>query len=401
MTLILSNAEVAQAATMAECVDAIEDAFVEVGRGWAMSDPRIDRHMPTSKEAIAQELGIPVEQLENKILNERLAKEAYVEPEAFNAPLTYMFKTMFGAIHKTGIAAVRTSSEVLSMPVIDGKMRYCKIPTGPGGRYTSLIQLFSARTGQLLCIMPDGYIQRNRVVATGAVGTKHLARKNATKVGILGSGMMAGGSLEATLVVRPGIQLVKLFSPNPEHRAVFARHWGERLGIDVIAVDSPEAAMRDVDIAIGATNAVTPVLHGEWLVPGTHLNSTTPGETDEACHTRAHVRIMTWWSHGDRYGVSDYVLPAAPHAHAKQYTRDQKDACRWGANSPEWPTGQLADLLVGKAIGRTSPEQITFHINGSAGVQFAALGGKILENARKKHLGHEVPTDWFLEELHP
>ena len=49
---------------------------------------------------------------------------------------------------------------------------------------------------------------------------------------------------------------------------------------------------------------------------------------------------------------------------------------------------------------RKSPEQITFHIN-SAGVQFAALGGKILENARRNGLGHEVPTDWFLEELHP
>lgn len=400
MTLILNNAEVAQAVTMAECVDAIEDAFMEVGRGWAMSDPRIDRHMPTSKEAIAKELGVPVDQLEYKILNERIAKDAYVEPEAFSAPLIYMFKTMFGAIHKTGIAAVRTSSEVLSMPVINGNLRYCKIPTGPGGRYTSLIQLFSARTGQLLCIMPDGYIQRNRVVATGAVGTKYLARKDAKRVGILGSGMMAGGSLEATLVVRPGIEHVKVFSPNAKHREAFVERWRKQTGIDVAGVESAEAAMRDVDIAIGATNVFTPVLRGEWVAPGTHINSTTPGETDEACHRRADVRIMTWFSHGDRFGVTDYTLPAAPQAHARIFSEGRESA-PWALNSPQWPMAELADLLVSKVSGRTSPAQITLHINGSAGVQFAALGGKILENARKMGLGHEVPTDWFLEELHP
>ncbi|MBI5909057.1 MAG: ornithine cyclodeaminase family protein [Betaproteobacteria bacterium] len=402
MTLILNNTEVAKAVTMAECVDAIEDAFKEVGRGWAMSDPRIDRHMPTSKEAIAQELGIPVDQLEHKILNERIAKDAYVEPEAFGAPLIYMFKTMFGAIHKTGIAAVRTSSEVMSMPVVNGKLRYCKIPTGPGGRYTSLIQLFSARTGQLLCIMPDGYIQRNRVVATGAVGTKHLARQNAKRVGILGSGMMAGGSIEATLVVRPGIEHIKVFSPNAKHREAFVQHWRERTGVDIVAVESAEAAVREVDIAIGATNTFTPVLRGEWIAPGTHINSTTPGETDEACHRRADVRVMTWWSHGDHFDVDDYVLPAAPEAHAKVFSEGRKESSpSWMPNSPQWPTAELGDLLVGKATGRTSPKQITFHMNGSAGVQFAALGGKILENARNKGLGHEVPTDWFLEELHP
>ena len=83
------------------------------------------------------------------------------------------------------------------------------------------------------------------------------------------------------------------------------------------------------------------------------------------------------------------------------FPEGRKGDSPWALNSPQWPTAELGDLLAGKVAGRTSPKQITFHINASAGVQFAALGGKILENARKKGLGHEVPTDWFLEELHP
>lgn len=399
MTLILSNADVAKAVTMSECIDAAEDAFTEVGRGWAMSDPRIDRHMPTSKEAIAEGLGMPVDKLEHFILHERMAKEAHVEPEAFGVPLSYMFKTMFGAIHKTGIAAVRTSSEVLSMPVVNGSVRYSKIPTGPGGRYTSLVQLFSARTGELLCIMPDGQIQRNRVVATGAVGTKHLARNDATTMGLLGSGMMAGGSIEASLLVRPGIRHIKVFSPTPEHRRKFVQHWKEQTGVEIVAVDSAEAAVRDVDIVVGATNSFSPVLMGDWLARGTHLNSTTPFETDGACHARADVRVQTWFSHGDKWSVNDYVLPAAPDAHAKMFAPGQN--AEWAKKSTAKPTVELGDLLVGKAKGRTSAEQITFHINNSAGVQFAALGGKILENAKEKGLGHKVPTDWFLQEMHP
>jgi alanine dehydrogenase len=365
-----------------------------------MSDRRTDRHMPNSKEAVAREWGISVDQLEYKILNERMAKDAYVEPEAFGAPFVYMFKTMFGAIHKTGIAAIRTSSEVLSRPIVNGGVRYCRIPTGPGGRYTSLIQLFSTRTGQLLCIMPDGYIQRNRVVATGAVGTKYLAQMNATRLGVLGSGMMADGSIEATLVVRPGIKHIKVFSPNPEHRRTFAERWRKQTGIDVVAVNNAEAAVRDVDIIVGATNVFTPVLRGEWLAPGTHINSTTPWETDEQCDRRADVRVQTWLSHGDRWDVDDYVLPAAPDAHMKITTKGEKNI-PWATSTPDSPKSELSDLLTGKAAGRKSPEQITFHINNSAGVQFAALGGRILENARKNRLGHEVPTDWFLEELHP
>ncbi|MPZ22961.1 MAG: hypothetical protein GEU28_05340 [Dehalococcoidia bacterium] len=400
MTLILNNEEVRQAVTMADCVEAIEEAFIEVGRGWAMSDPRTDRYMPASREQIAAELGIPLSDLERTIIHERMAKDAHVESGALDAPLAYMFKTMFGAIHKTGIAALRTSSEILSRPVVNGKARLAKIPAGPGGRYTSLIQLFSTRTGQLLCIMPDGQIQRDRVVATGAVGTRVLARKNVRTMGLLGSGMMAGGSIEATLVARPDLELVKVYSPNRAHRHDFARLWSSRCEIEVRPVESAEEAVADVDIVVGATNSREPVIRGEWLRPGMHLNITSNSEIDEACYSRADLSVITWRAAGDAtWRIQNYALPAAPEAEdAGQAisTNDKQLLQKYGARMPE-----LSDLLTERAAGRADDEQITLHINLSAGVQFAALGGPIFKNARAKGLGREVPTDWFLEEMHP
>lgn len=385
--LLLNNEEVSRVITMAECIDAMEEAVIEVGSGWAMSDPRIDRHVPTSKEAAARELGLTVEDLERQILHDRLAKDAYVEAEALQSPWTHVFKTMYGVMHKTGIGALRASSETLSWPVVDGVPRYAKIPTGPGGLYTSLILLFSTHTGQLLCIMPDGYIQRNRVAATGAVGTKHLARTDARTVGLIGSGMMAGASIEATAVCR-GLSKIKVFSPTVDHRVAFARRWTERLGIEVIPVGSPDEAVAGVDIVIAATNAAK-VVQGRLLEPGMHLNSTSYDEVDDECVKRADVAIISWNTDPKGWAVSNYVLPAGnSQAPIEGWPRDRVR-----------PT--LSDLLSGKTRGRERAEEITYHMNSAAGVQFAAVGALIYRNARKQRVGRDLPDEWFLEGLHP
>jgi ornithine cyclodeaminase/alanine dehydrogenase-like protein (mu-crystallin family) len=250
-----------------------------------------------------------------------------------------------------------------------------------------MIMLFSTRTGQLLCMMPDGYIQRNRVAATGAVGTKYLSRPDSTTVGILGSGMMADASIEATAVCRR-LRSVKVYSPNSEHRTEFARRWSDRLGIEVRSVDSSEEAIRGVDIAIGATNAAG-VLKGAYLEPGMHLNSTTYDEVDDDCVKRADVSIISWNTDPKGWAVNNYVLPAGnSQAPIEGWPRDRVR-----------PT--LSELLGGKVRGRDHPDQITYHMNSAAGVQFAAVGSLIYANAKRRGVGRDLPDDWFLEELHP
>lgn len=394
--LLLNNDEVQRAIAMEECIEAIEEAFVEEGRGWAMSDSRIDRHAPTDPASAAAALGMSIDEYRTLLLRDRLAKDAFVEPAVFDAPWAHMFKTMYGILHKRGVGALRASSETMAMPTINGARRIAKLPTGPGGRYTSLILLFDTRAGHLTCIMPDGYIQRNRVVATGAVGTKHLARPDAGKVGLLGSGMMADGSVEAALAVlkKPSF---KVFSPSSEHRKALARRWAER-GVDITDVSSADEAMRDVDIIIGATNSAEPVIRSSHLKPGMHVNCTTFFEIERQAVEKSD-RVAASWRMVDAGGWDwkEYELPAA-----RSEARLLESSGTWLRDflrNPDLPT--LGDVLTGKASGRTSAAEITCHMNTSGGVQFAALGARILANARQKGLGRELPDDWFLEELHP
>ena len=87
-----------------------------------------------------------------------------------------------------------------------------KVPAAPGNRYAGLVLLFSAENGEPLAILPDGVMQRMRVGAANGLGIKYLARKNASTVGILGSGWQAGTQLMAACAVRD-IKPIRCFSP--------------------------------------------------------------------------------------------------------------------------------------------------------------------------------------------
>jgi ornithine cyclodeaminase/alanine dehydrogenase-like protein (mu-crystallin family) len=63
---------------------------------------------------------------------------------------------------------------------------------------------------------------------------------------------------------------------------------------------------------------------------------------------------------------------------------------------------QLSDLAGHKVQGRSSPEEITCFMNNvGIGLQFAAVGARLFQLARRRGLGHEIPTDWFLQSVHP
>ena len=81
-------------------------------------------------------------------------------------------------------------------------MRRVKLPAAPNGRFVGLVLLFSSETGEPLAIFPDGVIQRMRVGAANGIGVKHLARKDACTVAILGAGWQAGAQLMAVCAVR-------------------------------------------------------------------------------------------------------------------------------------------------------------------------------------------------------
>jgi len=128
----------------------------------------------------------------------------------------------------------------------------------------ALILLFRPETGEPLVTMDGRLITEMRTAAVSAVATKLLARPEASVLAILGSGVQARSHLEAMRLVR-AFREIRVWSPR--NARAFARQFG------VQAADSAHEAVRGADVVVVATTSQVPVLRGEWLSPGTHINA--------------------------------------------------------------------------------------------------------------------------------
>ncbi len=145
-----------------------------------------------------------------------------------------------------------------------------KAYTVAGASYRFLVYLYSLDGGRLLAMVQAGRLGQLRTGAATAVATRHMARPDASRVGILGSGFHARTQLEAVCKVRP-IESACVYSPTPGHRQAFAREMSARLGIQVTPADSPRQAVESADIVVTITTSAAPVFDGAWLSPGTHI----------------------------------------------------------------------------------------------------------------------------------
>jgi len=268
-----------------------------------------------------------------------------------------------------------------------------KVPAAPNGRYCGLVLLFSTENGEPLAILPDGVMQRMRVGAANGLGIKYLARKNARTVGILGSGWQAGAQLMAACAVR-SIETIRCFSPNPANRTAFATQMSQVLGVEVVAVDQTEDAIDGADIVMCATNTLDNVFFERWIRPGIHLSSIKLPEIELKALQRADRIVLH----------SHDASPIHVTARDLAFTESDKQQRGWSSvvdlDFQKLPT--LPELIAGKAPGRRSDDEVTCFMNNlGLGYQFAAAGAVVYRNAKASGVGHELPTDWFTEDVHP
>ena len=126
------------------------------------------------------------------------------------------------------------------------------------------ILLFKPETGEPLATMDGRLITEVRTAAVSAVATEYLARPDASVLALIGSGVQARSHLEALRLVRD-FREVRVWSPR--RAAAFAKEHGVR------AASSAEEAVWGADVVVTATTSPTPVLSGEWLLPGVHINA--------------------------------------------------------------------------------------------------------------------------------
>jgi alanine dehydrogenase len=357
MTLILSNDDVEKLLTMHECIEVLEDVYIELSAGRGVNRIRSDCLVPVAR------------------------KDAL-----------YSLKSMDAVIPKLGVGAVRIDSDIVTWPRQGTNMRRVKVPCAPNDRYVGLVLLFSSESGEPLAILPDGMLQRIRVGATNGLGVKYLARTDAKSVGILGSGWQAGTQLMAVCAVRR-IETIRAFSPNRDHRAAFAREMSSALGVAVEPVDQPEDAIGSADIVMCATNSIDNMFFERWIRPGMHLSSIKLPEIEIAAIKRADRFVIHTHDAKPLHVTSkDLVVPEIAEGKGWELGK--------GIDFAGTPT--LADVIAGTVPGRRTDQEVTCFINNlGLGCQFAAAAAVVHRKAKESGVGRDLPTEWFTQDVHP
>lgn len=363
--LILNNDEIDSLISIDLAFSSLEKAYKAQAEGRAVYRPRADLYVPSATEG-----GV------------------------------YAFKSMEGGLADPPVVALRLNSDVIRWESRAGTTVKDKLPKAPGGKWVGLVLLFSAETGEPLAIFPDGVMQRLRVAVTSALAAARMAVPDASVLGMLGSGWQAGAHVPAMCAVRK-IKRVQLFSPTREHRENFAREMADKTGVEVVAVEVAEDAAAGAHILVAATNAASPVVHAEWLRPGIHVTCVKDSELGERTIRRADRIVI----HARRFAPDNYIAgwdeKIVAHDPIDFLTRREKDTRP--LQPPFWTAApELKDLIAGKISGRESAGEITCFINNiGMGLQFAALGAAAYQQARARGMGREIPTEWFLQSVHP
>lgn len=365
------------------------DAMEQVkNRRVLLIDNEVQQELLTMEDCIAvMEAAVRDEGLGSAV--NRTKSAIYMPGEDANA--WYEYVSQEGAVEPMGVVGLRVRSHKHYVETIGGRPRtewYCVAP----GLYGGLVLLFDSGDGALLAILHDGHIQHLRVAAVSAISAKYMARPDAETLGLLGSGGMATTHAWAISTVR-NLRQIKVFSPNAEHRERFAQITSEDLGIDVIPCDGARAAVEGSDIVCTCTDAVDPVVEGAWLSPGTHV-ITAAGSIDEAGLRRV-ARLAKYRSAISEHYVASATPWRPPAVMGSTRATAEHEAATIGSDG----IATLADVVLGRAVGRASVEEITLHTSEGSGVQFAAIGALAYRLAKERSMGMELPLSWFLQDI--
>jgi alanine dehydrogenase len=251
-------------------------------------------------------------------------------------------------------------------------------PGNVGTEYDShpgVVMLFDTEHGQPLAIMDASEVTAIRTAAVSGVATRLLAREDAGDLAILGSGVQARTHLQAMLLART-IRRVRVWSRTPEHARQFAGEAARRHGIAVEPVATPREAVRDADIICTTTASAEPVVLGEWLTSGAHINavgSSTPMARELDTAAVAGSRLFVDRRESTLNEAGDFLIPKAEGAIGDNHIR-----------------AEIGELLLGQAPGRTSPDEITLFKSLGLAIEDVASARHIYAKAMERSIGTRV-----------
>jgi len=228
--------------------------------------------------------------------------------------------------------------------------------------HQGLVLLFDQQHGKPLAILDAAAVTAIRTAAASAVATRKLARQDAGDLAILGTGVQARSHLEAMRAVR-NLRRVRVWSRNFENAQRLAEEEGTRLGVAIEPVRTAKEAVEDADLICTVTAATEPVVFGDWISPGAHINAVgacTPKARELDGATMARSTLFTDRKESLLAEAGDFLLARAD-----------------GAIDDSHIQSELGDVLEGKIRGRRSNDEITL---------FKSLGIAVEDLAAGKHI---------------
>ena len=318
MALYLTNDNVTELLSMQQVIDAMETLFVSEAIGTSESYPRQSLNMPKG-----------------------------------------WHRVMCGAAYDMGFYGLK------SYGAVEGRPKY-------------RVFVYSMEDGRLVGFCDAKIISMMRTAAVSAVAVNHMAKPDATTLGIIGTGFEARGQVEAISKVRD-LSLVKAYSRGQDNRRTFAQEMSASIGVEVQAVSSAEAAVADTDIVVTATKADDPVLNADWLAPGAHICAV--GATNLI---RRELDV-------DAVAASDLIA-----VESLEQSRDESgelvEAVK--AGTLNWDdVVELKDIVSGKAPGRPSAAAITQSNTLGIAAEDIVTAGLALMAAEEQGVGTKLPIE--------
>ncbi len=237
------------------------------------------------------------------------------------------------------------------------------------------VMLFDPKQGGITAIVEADLLGQFRTGAASGVATKKLARADASTVGVLGTGKQARTQLLAVCKVR-AIKTAYVYGRDADRRKAFAAQLSQETGIEVVPVEKPEEAAKGRDIVCTATAAREPVLFGEWVSAGQHLNligSNFLGKAEADVEVFRRTTLVTVDSKEQaKLEAGDFVEPT------------KAGVLQWS------DVLEFAPLFVGKYPGRESPRDVTLFKSLGLGIEDIALAVKVVALAKQQGLGREL-----------
>jgi ornithine cyclodeaminase/alanine dehydrogenase-like protein (mu-crystallin family) len=250
-------------------------------------------------------------------------------------------------------------------------------PTVGLDAHQGIVVLFDGENGRPTAILNASAVTAIRTAAVTALATRLLAREDATRLAILGSGVQAGSHVRSLLHARP-LRSIVVYSPNAQRARVF---------VDAVAAEYPDVAfelapsareaVEGADIVLTATNAREPVLEHVWLSPGAHVNA-----VGASLRSHRELDVATV--------AASELFTDSLESIANEAGEFQLAISEGAIDGPQFVRAVIGEVVNGSHPGRSGPQALTLFRSLGIGVEDLAAAELAVANARRAGAGTEV-----------